>query len=295
VSHHREVVGDEDIGKAEAALQVSHEVDDLCLNRDVECRHRLVADDQLRLDRERTSDADALALPAREFVRIAAGVIGTQTHRAQQFSHPRVHVGGGLRQPMQAQRFGQQARHRHGRIERRIRILKDDLQRASSLAQRARIKRAEILPIEVDLARGRLDQPQQQPPQSRLPAPGLADDPDRFTGHHRQVHVVDGADHSAGATEEVSAGCEMTDQPLRSQQRLTVDRPVLSRGRFRPCRSIGAQPSAHAASARSLSGSSGAFRQADQCCDDSRAKAGSCRRQPASANGQRSAKRQPAM
>ena len=47
-SHHREVVGDEQVGEAELLLQVFEQVDDLRLDRDVERRDRLVADDQLR-------------------------------------------------------------------------------------------------------------------------------------------------------------------------------------------------------------------------------------------------------
>ena len=60
-----EVVGDEDVGEAELALQVLEQVEDLRLHRDVERRDRLVADDQLRVDGERAGDADALALAAR--------------------------------------------------------------------------------------------------------------------------------------------------------------------------------------------------------------------------------------
>ena len=51
VAHVRDdgqVVGDEDVGERELALQVGQQVDDLRLDRDVQGRHRLVADDQLR-------------------------------------------------------------------------------------------------------------------------------------------------------------------------------------------------------------------------------------------------------
>ena len=53
------------------ALQLSQQVEDLRLHRDVERRGRLVADDQLRLHRQRARDGDALALAAGELVRIA--------------------------------------------------------------------------------------------------------------------------------------------------------------------------------------------------------------------------------
>ena len=86
VLDHRQVVGDEQVGEAELLLQVLEQVDHLRLDRDVERRDRLVADDQLRLDRERARDADALALAAGELVRIAAHVVGLQADGLEQLA-----------------------------------------------------------------------------------------------------------------------------------------------------------------------------------------------------------------
>jgi hypothetical protein len=72
MAHHGEVVGDEQIGQPQALAQRLEQVDDLRLDRDVERRDRLVADDEVGLDRERAGDADALALAAAELVRVAA-------------------------------------------------------------------------------------------------------------------------------------------------------------------------------------------------------------------------------
>ena len=71
----RQVVGDEDVGEAELVLQVLEQVDDLRLDRHVEGGDRLVADDELGLERERAGDADALALAAGELVRVAVVVL----------------------------------------------------------------------------------------------------------------------------------------------------------------------------------------------------------------------------
>ncbi len=43
---HAEIVGDEDVGQVERALQLVQEVQDLGLDRDVQGRDRLVGDDQ---------------------------------------------------------------------------------------------------------------------------------------------------------------------------------------------------------------------------------------------------------
>ena len=57
------VVGDEQVGQAELALELLEQVEDLRLDRHVERGDRLVADDEVRLEDERPGDADALALP----------------------------------------------------------------------------------------------------------------------------------------------------------------------------------------------------------------------------------------
>ena len=92
--HHAEIVGDEQIGEAELLLQVLQQVDDLRLDRDVERRDRLVADQQLGLDGERAGDADALALAAGEFVREAAHVVGLQAHRLEELHDAVFHAPG---------------------------------------------------------------------------------------------------------------------------------------------------------------------------------------------------------
>src|SRR3954447_25773982 len=68
----REIVADEEQRETELALQILQQVDDLRLDRDVERRDRLVADDQFGFGGERPGDADTLALAAREFMRPAA-------------------------------------------------------------------------------------------------------------------------------------------------------------------------------------------------------------------------------
>jgi len=78
------LVGDEEQREAKLLLQILQQVDDLRLNRDVERRDRLVADDQFGLGRERPGDADALALTAGELVRITIAVLRIQTHPGHQ-------------------------------------------------------------------------------------------------------------------------------------------------------------------------------------------------------------------
>ena len=72
LGHHAEVVGDQHDGRADAVLEVAHQVEDLRLDGDVERGGRLVGDQQLRVAGERDGDHHALAHAARELVRVFA-------------------------------------------------------------------------------------------------------------------------------------------------------------------------------------------------------------------------------
>ena len=85
--HHGDVVADEEIGEPQFLLQVQHQVDDLRLDRDVERRHGLVGDDQLRRQRQGACDAQSLPLAAREFMREARCHVGRETDLAQKLGH----------------------------------------------------------------------------------------------------------------------------------------------------------------------------------------------------------------
>ena len=66
-----EVVGHEQQRNAELAHQLAQQQQDLVLGRDIERRGRLVGDHQARRAGKRRGDQQALALAARELVRIA--------------------------------------------------------------------------------------------------------------------------------------------------------------------------------------------------------------------------------
>ena len=88
VADDRQVVGDEEVREPELVLELGEQVDDLRLNRDVERRHRLVQDHQLRVQGKRASDADPLALAPGELVRKAVRVLGAEPDGAQKLLHP---------------------------------------------------------------------------------------------------------------------------------------------------------------------------------------------------------------
>ncbi len=70
VGDHAHVVGDQDDGCIDSVLQITHQLEDLGLHRDVQRRRRLVGEQQLRIARQRLRDHGALPLAAGELVRV---------------------------------------------------------------------------------------------------------------------------------------------------------------------------------------------------------------------------------
>ena len=124
--HRREVVRDEQAREAELLLQRPEEVEDRCLDGDVERRHRLVGDQQARRDAERPRQADPLALPARELVRVAVAKLGAQADRVEELDDAPVERRP-AGEPVQPQRLADDLAARHPRVQRGVGVLEDDV------------------------------------------------------------------------------------------------------------------------------------------------------------------------
>ena len=217
VAHDREIVGDEEVRETEALLQVREQVDHLRLDRDVERRHRLVADDEPRLDRESPGDADPLALTAGELVRIAPRVSRRESDLLQHLRHPRLPVPFG--KAVQRERLGERLSDRHSRIERGERILENDLQRPPVLPHFVFRQRGQFDSVEPHLAERRFEKPQHEPPGGRLPAAGFADQGQRVAGREIEIDAVHRAHDTRRAPEEPAPHGKVLDQALDPQQR----------------------------------------------------------------------------
>ena len=187
-------MADEDPRDAELLLQVVDQVQDLRLHGDVERGDRLVGHDQLGLDRERPRDADALALAAAQMARVAAGDRGGQLDQLEQLGHA---SRDGLARPhaVDAHGLGEHRADLQPRVQRRVRILEDHLQRAPPLSVAG-------VALDYDLAARRLLHPHDQPSERRLPAPALADDAQRLRFPDRERHPVDGVQLEALAAQQ---------------------------------------------------------------------------------------------
>ena len=65
-----DIVGDEHECRPRPLAELDEHIDDLRLNRDIECRRRLVGDDQFGLANQRDGDHDALPHAAGQLVRV---------------------------------------------------------------------------------------------------------------------------------------------------------------------------------------------------------------------------------
>ena len=164
------------------------------------------------LDRERARDADALALAAGEFVRIAAHVVGLQADRLEQLATRS--VAARLRDfasLWMMQRLADDRADRHARIERGERILEDDLHVAAQRAQRiARSSARHVLALEPRPrpSVGSISRRMQRPVVD-LPQPGFADQAERLAGAMSKRHAVDRMDAADLARQQAAGDGEI--------------------------------------------------------------------------------------
>ena len=206
VLDHREVVRDEQVRELNSLLQVHQQIDDLRLHRHVERRHRLVADDQSRPQRERARDAQALPLAAREFVRIARHADRPQADAVEQSDGTR--VADVAAEAVSKLRIGSPtmsaARMRglsdeYGILEDRLQFAPHTAASCRATSRSMRSPRHAIAPLVGSTSPGRAL------PVVDLAAAAFADQSQRFAGGDREAHVVDRVHRPATLPEQAAA------------------------------------------------------------------------------------------
>src|ERR1700730_5836028 len=200
----RQIVGNKEISETEFLLQVLQQIDDLGLDRHIQCRYRFIADNQLRLDGERARDTNALALTAGEIVRIASELVRLQADGLEQMYDTLFKLPPGFRQLVNDQGFANDRADVHARIERCIRVLKDNLDVAAQRSKLTSIQPSDILAFKMDLARSRFDQAKHATAGGRFTAAGFADQPEGIAAVDSEIDTVDGM-NAAGVTAEQAA------------------------------------------------------------------------------------------
>ncbi len=110
---------------------------------------------------------------------------------------------------MHAQRLADDLARRHARIERGERVLEDDLHLPPVGAQLRPAEARDVGTVELDAARGRLDQPQHGATDCRLAAARLADQPQRLARTDREADAVDREDMAGRAPQYALLDREM--------------------------------------------------------------------------------------
>ena len=124
----RKIVSDKKIRKAVLLLQVLQQIQHLALHRYIQCRYRLIAYDQLRLQGNGPCYADALALSAGELVRVAVLEFRRHAHGLHQLQDLFRCLGAVFADMVGFQRLCDDIPHRHARIQAGVRILEHHLQ-----------------------------------------------------------------------------------------------------------------------------------------------------------------------
>ena len=181
-------MGDEQIGQAHFVLQLVKHIDDLSLDGDIQCRNRLVADNELRVQCESPSDADALALTAGKLVGIAGSMFTVEPHAIHEFQDPMFALLPIAVHLMDVQRFADNVRDGHAGVQRRIRVLEDH---RGLLAKFIDIcLGTNRLALEANLARSRLVEMQERTPDRGLAAAGFTHQTESLTTANAEGHIV---------------------------------------------------------------------------------------------------------
>ena len=226
VLHHVQIVADEDVGEAQVALQLAEQIEHLRLHRLVERGHRLVQDDDARIERQGAGDVDALPLPARQLVRIAADEqVRLQPDLGQQMA--RAFAGFRRRQPMTLGTEGDGLLARQARIEGRVAVLKHHLHLPAHVAHGHGLAVADLVAVENDVAGVGLDEAHEQTRGSGFAAARFADDAERFAALEAEIHAIDGLNLRHGAIEDAAAHREIFAQARDLEDRI----PQRSRSR----------------------------------------------------------------
>jgi len=128
VAHGWQIVRDEQQRQVHLLLRGFEQRGDLRLDRDVQCRERLIANDELGLDDQGARDADTLGLTAGELVRVALQVLRFQTHALEHRRGGAAPLCAAELGPEHLQRLAQDRADLHAWIERGGAVLENHLQ-----------------------------------------------------------------------------------------------------------------------------------------------------------------------
>ena len=223
-----EIVRDEEIGHAEALLQIREQIENLRADRDVQRGDGLVQHDQLGRQRQRAGDGDALALAARELVRVQAGRSLRQTDDVEQLGYA-TPARDAVQVAVDHQRLGHDGRDPHAGIERSVGILEDGLHEPPVVALAGAPEGMDVAALETDGPPGGPLETQDELRRGGLPAARLTHQAEGGAGLDREGDRVHGAHEAGRPPERAPAHGEVLGELLRLEERCAVAREVVNR------------------------------------------------------------------
>jgi len=246
--HDRDVVGDmanncqvmrdEQHRQAKLLLQLLKQVDNLRLHGDIERGHRFVGDDELRLNREGAGDTDALALSAGEFMRKPIDMRRRQADHLHEFAHAPAAFLPGAAQVMDDQRLLQRIADPRIRIERRVRVLEDNLHALAIRPQRGFRQCQQVRAGKFYPAGSRFHQAQDQPAGRCLARAAFADQGQNLAAGDRERNVLHRGKHGAQLSEGTDPKAKDLAQSSHVQKGIGLRHDASSSSRQRTQRTV---------------------------------------------------------
>ena len=219
VLHRRQIMTDEQQRQTELVLQIDKKIDDLCLDRNIQSRHRFIANDQIRARRQRPSDADPLPLATGEFVREPVDGVPRKTDLVHQRRDLFGQVLAAVRHPKIDQRLSQNVAHLHPRIEAAKWVLEHHLHPLAHHTQLARRHVVDALAVQIDLAVRQPEQPQDRLANGRFAAAGFADERQCLASVDGKRYSIDGIDLSSHSSKQAATNWKMLLENIDLKQR----------------------------------------------------------------------------
>ena len=194
-------MGDEEVGDTEVRLQILQKVEDLRLDRYVERGDGLVADDELGPQCDGARDADALALPAGELIRIPVDVLGIEPDAVHELAHGLLDTARRI-DLLDPEGGAEDRADGLPRVERVVGVLEDHLRLLAHGAHGTARESRDVSAVDDHVAGGRVDQAQDGAARRRLPAAALPHQAQGLRPTEFEAHAIDGLDLPDRARED---------------------------------------------------------------------------------------------
>ena len=192
VPHHGQVVGNEQVGKAELLLKIAQHIDDLRLDGYIQSGDGFVQDQELRVDDQSPGNTDSLPLSPGKLMGIAVDGIRGKVYHTEGVTAFFFHFCLCKPQLRCDQGFLQDLADGHPPVQRGIRILENHLHFPPCLPQLLLRPVGDILPVQKDLSVRGFIKPDDGPGNRGFSAAGFSHKSQRLPLPYGEAHVLHG-------------------------------------------------------------------------------------------------------